>query len=61
VTPPTAPSRKVGTAALDGALVFVGISIYERITGHTVDGAMSSALQTIAAFGIGYVVPEPAN
>lgn len=58
MTTPSIPSRKVSAAALAGSLVFIGVSLYERISGHTVDGAMSSALQTVAAFAIGYLVPE---
>lgn len=52
------PTNKVTAGVLAGALVTIAVSIYEHFSGHTVDGQMSSSLQTVVAFAAGYFMPE---
>ena len=57
-----APSRKVGSSALAGALsiilVFV-INNYVLTNGQTpISGEVASAITTILTFTVGYFVPE---
>lgn len=55
---PTAnPAQKVSAAAIAGALVTVGVAIYQQIAHHAVDATMATAITTIVAFAAGYFVP----
>lgn len=60
VNQPTAvPTRKVGAAALGGAIITIGVYV-ASLFNVEIPGDVAAASTTLAAFGLGYFVRDGA-
>lgn len=60
-TPTAAPTRKVTSAAVAGAITTVAVYIYQQSTGETLPNELVAAITTLVTALVAYIVPPGDN
>jgi hypothetical protein len=56
-----APTRKVGSGAIGGALSVIGLWVFDSMTAVEMPSAVAAAVTLLVTFGVSYLVPPGAD